>query len=309
MLASIVFVPHFAIFTKNMLLPHNSSPMYPRIIGIILFLLLLSIRILRPNTAGVVIFLGKPKRVVREWFNMIIPLFSRVKRQNLAVNNLPIKVDGITQDNVKTSVDLNVIYKVKSDDQSIKDSLFKNENVVQTIKSMIEEQLRASIFEFKHDEIFSKRTEMWDEIKETLSNKLGEFGMELDSVQVVDIQLDQKVIEAMNNVVASQKNKTAAITEAEGKKQAQILTAEGEKEVKKLIWEGMALQREAIAKGFKDSIGQIKEMDKDLSGKEILDFLLNSSRIETLEKVGQSNAKVIYINENLEGKRASLIKD
>jgi len=126
--------------------------------------------------------------------------------------------------------------------------------VVQTIKSMIEEQLRASIFEFKHDEIFGKRTEMGDEIKHTLSEKLGEFGMELDSVQVVDIQLDQKVIEAMNNVVASQKNKTAAITEAEGSKQSQILTAEGEKEVKKLIGEGMALQREAIAKGFKDSI-------------------------------------------------------
>lgn len=39
--------------------------------------------------------------------------------------------------------------------------------------------------------------------------------MELDSVQVVDIQLDQKVVEAMNNVVASQKNKAATITEAE----------------------------------------------------------------------------------------------
>lgn len=216
---------------------------------------------------------------------MVIPIFERVKRQNLALNNLPIKVDGITQDNVKTGVDINVIYKVKNDDQSIKDSLFKNDNVVQTIKSMIEEQLRASIFEFQHEEIFSKRTEMGDEIKETLSKKLGEFGMELDSVQVVDIQLDQKVVEAMNNVVASQKSKTAAITEAEGRKQAQILTAEGEKEVKKLIGEGMALQREAIAKGFKDSIGQIKETDKELSGREILEFLLNSSRIETLEKV------------------------
>lgn len=231
------------------------------------------------------ILLGKPKRVVREGFNMVIPIFERVKRQNLALNNLPIKVDGITQDNVKTGVDINVIYKVKNDDQSIKDSLFKNDNVVQTIKSMIEEQLRASIFEFQHEEIFSKRTEMGDEIKETLSKKLGEFGMELDSVQVVDIQLDQKVVEAMNNVVASQKSKTAAITEAEGRKQAQILTAEGEKEVKKLIGEGMALQREAIAKGFKDSIGQIKETDKELSGREILEFLLNSSRIETLEKV------------------------
>lgn len=279
------------------------------IVIIVIFIFLLSIRILKPNTAGVVIRLGKPKRVVREGFHTIIPIFEGIRRQNLALNNLPIKVDGITQDNVKTGVDLNVIYRVKTDDQSIKDSLFKNDNIVQTIKSMIEEQLRASIFEFKHEEIFSKRTEMGDEIKLTLSNKLGEFGMELDSVQVVDIQLDPKVVEAMNNVVASQKSKTAAITEAEGRKQAQILTAEGEKEVKKLIGEGMALQREAIAKGFKDSIGQIREMDKELTGKEILDFLLNSSRIETLEKVWQSNAKVIYINENLEGKKASLIKD
>ncbi|PJA49008.1 MAG: hypothetical protein CO170_00840 [candidate division SR1 bacterium CG_4_9_14_3_um_filter_40_9] len=283
--------------------------MYIGIGAIVLFIFLISIRILRPNTAGVVVLLGKPKRVIREGFNMIIPIFEGVKRQKLALNNLAIKVDGITQDNVKTGVDINVIYRVKNDDQSIKDSLFKNGNVVQTIKSMIEEQLRASIFEFKHDEIFGKRTEMGDEIKHTLSEKLGEFGMELDSVQVVDIQLDQKVIEAMNNVVASQKNKTAAITEAEGSKQSQILTAEGEKEVKKLIGEGMALQREAIAKGFKDSIGQIKEVDQSLTGKEILDFLLNSSRIETLEKVGQSNAKVIYVNENLEGKKASMIKN
>lgn len=281
--------------------------MYSTIIIIACFLFLFCIRILKPNTAGVVIRLWKPTRVIKEGFNTIIPIFERVKRQNLALNNLPIKVDGITQDNVKTGVDLNVIYRVKNDDQSIKDSLFKNDNVVLTIKSMIEEQLRASIFEFKHEEIFSKRSEIWDEIKKTLTNKLWEFGMELDSVQVVDIQLDQKVVEAMNNVVASQKNKTASITEAEGRKQAQILTAEWEKEVKKLIWEWMALQREAIAKWFSDSIEQIQETDKDLSGKEILDFLLNSSRIETLEKVWQSNAKIIYINENLEGKKASMI--
>jgi hypothetical protein len=36
---------------------------------------------------------------------------------------------------------------------------------------------------------------------------------------------------------------------------------------------------------------------------------LASSRIETLEKIGKDNAKVVYVNENLEGKMASLIKD
>jgi regulator of protease activity HflC (stomatin/prohibitin superfamily) len=63
-------------------------------------------------------------------------------------------VDGITQDNVNTAVQINVIYRVKEDSQSIIDSVYKNQNVVQTIKSLIEEQLRAKIFEFKHEEIF-----------------------------------------------------------------------------------------------------------------------------------------------------------
>ncbi len=84
---------------------------------------------------------------------------------------------------------------------------------------MVEEQLRAKIYTFKHDEIFGKRNEIGDEVKEILSAKLMEFGMALDSVQVKDIQLDHTVMEAMNNVVAAQKNKSASITEAEGRKQ------------------------------------------------------------------------------------------
>ncbi len=269
--------------------------------------LLLSIKIIKPNTVGVVLFLGKTWRILREGINIIIPLLESIRRQSLALINLSVKVDGITKDNVKTSVNINVIYRVKADDTSIIDSLFKNSNVVQTITSLTEEQLRARIFEFSHEEIFGKRSEIGDEIKETLCIKMAEFGMELDSVQVVDIQLDQKVVDAMNNVVASQKNKAATITEAEWSKQWQILSAEWDKEVKKLLGEGMALQREAIAKWFKNSIGEIKETDASLTGKDILDFLLNSSRIETLERVGQNNAKIIYINENLEGKTASMI--
>ncbi len=275
--------------------------------SVVLFLLILSIRIVKPNTVAVVLFLGKTWRILREGINFIVPLFESIRRQSLALINLSVKVDWITKDNVKTLVNINVIYRVKSDDTSIIDSLFKNSNVVQTITSLIEEQLRARIFEFSHEEIFAKRSEIGDEIKETLRIKMSEFGMELDSVQVVDIQLDQKVVEAMNNVVASQKNKKATITEAEWSKQSQILSAEGDKEVKKLLGEGMALQREAIAKWFKNSIGEIKETDASLSGKDILDFLLNSSRIETLEKLGVNNAKIIYINENLEGKSASMI--
>ncbi len=283
------------------------EPISLSLIALIILAFFMGIRILWPKKVGAVLLLGKARRVIREGFNIVIPFLEYVSYQTLALTNLNIKVDGITKDNVNTAVNINVIYKVRDDDQSIKDSLFKNQNVVQTIKSLIEEQLRAKIFEFEHEEIFWKRNEIGDEIRQALAVKLAEFGMELDSVQVIDILLDSQVVQAMNQVVASQKAKMASITEAEGRKQAEILRAEWDKEVKRLIGEGMAEQRKAIANGFQESIEKIKSMDPTLTGAQILEFLLNSSRIETLEKIGAENAKVIYVNENLEGRASSMI--
>jgi regulator of protease activity HflC (stomatin/prohibitin superfamily) len=283
--------------------------MYIYILIPIAILVFMGIKILPPRKASVVLRLGKTNRIIREGLNFTIPFIEWTRSQSLALMNLDVAVDGITEDNVKTTVWLNVIFRVKDDDQSIIDSIFKINDPIKTIRAMVEEQLRAKIFTFRHDDIFGKRNEIGDEVKETLAGKLHEFGMELDSVQVKDIQLDASVMEAMNNVVSAQKNKQAAITEAEGRKQGDILNAEADKEVKKLLGEGMALQREAIAKWFSQSIGEIKAQDKNLQWTQVLEFLLASSRIETLEKIGHNNAKVIYLNENLEGKMASMIHE
>jgi len=180
------------------------------------------------------------------------------------MTNLDVGVDSITRDNVKTKIELNVIFRVQDNDKAITDSLFIINDPIRAIRAMVEEQLRAKVYEFAHDEIFGKRSEIGDEVKNILAEKLQEFGMELDSVQVKDIQLDARVLDAMNTVVASSKNKLATINDAEGQKQSNILAAEADKQVKKLIGEGMALQRQAIANGFKNSIEEIKESDPEL---------------------------------------------
>lgn len=275
----------------------------------ILLFVIRGIKIVWPRTAKAVLTLGKPTSVIRSGINWTWPIIQSVKTQTLAMTNMDVSVDSITRDNVKTKIDLNVIFRVKDNDTAIIDSLFIISSPLKAIQAMVEEQLRAKIYEFGHDEIFSKRNEIGDEVKHVLSAKLEEFGMELDSVQVKDIQLDSRVLDAMNSVVASSKNKLAIINEAEGRKQSDILNAEADKQVKKLLGEWMALQREAIANWFKNSIEEIKSSDNNLRGWEILEFLLASSRIETLEKIGKDNAKVIYVNENLEGKMASFIND
>jgi hypothetical protein len=53
----------------------------------------------------------------------------------------------------------------------------------------------------------------------------------------------------------------------------------------------------------------IRAADPQLTAQDILNFLLDSSRIETLAKIGEKdNTKLIYLNESLEGKNSKNIE-
>ena len=273
------------------------------VIGLLLdfLLLVLGVRIVRQNTVKLVEFLGKYNRILRPGFNVIIPFFEWTTSQDLYKRNFNVSVDGLTGDNVSAVIGLNVVYFVQNDDESIFKSVYEIDDPETLIHAIIDEQVRAMISEFTHKEIYTKRHEMGDSIEMALRLKLNQFGYTLDSIQVQDIKLDKLVLKSLNRIVETEKMKEAALNEAEAKRITIVKEAEADKESKKLLGEGMAGQRMAISKGFKDSIEEIKASDPSLTGKDILKFLLDSARIETLEKIGKNNSKVIYLNENLEG--------
>ncbi len=273
-----------------------------------LILVLLSIRIVRPNTVYSVEFLWKYNRVLRQWFHFIIPILEWTKKQFLYKRNLVVNVEWVTSDNVTCFIWLNVIYFVNDDwdnsvDWNIYKSLYSIDNPLTMIKATIDEQLRAMMIQFTHKEIFWKREEIWEEIEEKLRTKLKSFWFRLDSIQVRDVSLEKTVMSAMNKVVESLKLKEAAYNEWEAKKIMKVKEAEAEKETQILLWQWMAGQRMEIAKWFEESINEIKKADPSLTADKILEFLLDSFRIETLAKIWYTqNSKLIYLNENLEWK-------
>jgi len=269
-------------------------------------LISLSIRIVSPNTVKTVEFLGKFNRILRPGFHFIIPFLEWTKNQVLYRRNFPVEVEWVTSDNVTAYIGLNVIYYVSDDNvDGVKWAIYKSVYSIDDprtmMRSTIDEQLRGMIVAFTHKQIFAKREEIWNAIEEKLREKLGGFGYKLDSIQVRDVKLEWTVMGAMNKVVESAKLKEAAMNEAEAQKIMKVKEAEAEKEAKILLWEGMAGQRTKIAEWFKEAVDMIKEADKTLNAEKVLQFLLDSSRIETLGNIGwDSNSKVIYLNEDLE---------
>ena len=280
------------------------------IVAIVLDIILiaLSFRIVSPNTVRSVEFLGKFDRVLRQGPNLIIPFLESTKSQVLFRRNFPVEVEGVTSDNVTAYIGLNVIYYVEDDKSdevgwSIYKSIYAIDDPRTMMRSTIDEQLRGMIVNFSHKDIFAKREEIGETIEERLRVRLAGFGFKLDSIQVRDVKLEGTVMQAMNKIVETQKLKEAATNEGEAEKIMKVKEAEAEKEAKILLWEGMAGQRTKIAEGFKEAVDMIKATDKSLNAEKVLQFLLDSSRIETLGNIGaDGNSKVIYLNEDLEGR-------
>lgn len=273
-----------------------------------LFLIISGVVLVDPNTIKTKEVFRKYSGILRPWFNLVIPFITTIRKQELFRKNFPVEVEWVTHDNVTAYIWLNVIYYVEDDkDDSIKWTLYKSVYSIDDprtmMRSTIDEQLRGMIVTFTHKEIFAKREEIGQAIEERLREKLSTFWYKLDSIQVRDVKLDSTVMSAMNKVVETQKFKEAAFNEAEAKKIMQVKEAEAEKESKILLWEGMAGQRMKIAEWFKESVDLIKETDGSLNAEKVLQFLLDSSRIETLWNIwAHNNTKLIYLNEDLEWK-------
>ena len=270
-------------------------------------LIALSVRIVSPNTVRTVEFLGRFDRILRQGLNFIIPFLETTKSQVLYKRNFTVEVEGITSDNVTAYIGLNVIYYVEDDKSDLQDgtiykSVYSIDDARTMMKSTIDEQLRGMIVAFTHKEIFAKREEIGETIEAKLRVRLAGFWFKLDSIQVRDVKLDSTVMQAMNKVVETQKLKEAAMNEWEAEKIMKVKQAEAEKESKILLWEGMAGQRTKIAEWFKEAVDMIKATDKSLNAEKVLQFLLDSSRIETLGNIGSEgqNSKIIYLNEDLE---------
>jgi regulator of protease activity HflC (stomatin/prohibitin superfamily) len=272
-----------------------------------IILISLSIRIVGQNTVRAVLFLGKYNRVLRAWFNLIIPVLETTRSQDLFRKNFSVDVEWVTQDNVTSYVGLNVIYYVEdnrddSEEGTIYRSIFIIDDVRTMMKATIDQELRAMISTFTHKDIFGKREEIGNDIEVKLREKLSSFGITLDSIQVRDVKLEGNVMVAMNRVIETEKLKEASINEWEARKILQVKQAEAERDSKILLGQGMAGQRKEIAKGFKEAVDMIRASDSSLDGAKVLTFLLDSSRIETLGNIGMSDkTKIIYLNENLEG--------
>jgi len=167
----------------------------------------------------------------------------------------------ITNDNLNARVDAQVYFKVKSDDENVKNSQYNVNNYQWQIVNLARTTLRNIIGTLTLKSANSERGKINSELHKTLREETANWGIEIVRTELKEISPPTDVQETMNKVVKAENEKIAAIdfatateTTADGQKRAQIKNAEGIKQARILQAEGEAeairLVNEAAEKYF-----------------------------------------------------------
>jgi regulator of protease activity HflC (stomatin/prohibitin superfamily) len=207
---------------------------------------------------------GKFVRVAGPGLQRKTPFVERVAgRMSLQVEQLNADIETKTKDNVFVHVQLAVQYKVGAEAQQVQDAYYKLEDPEVQMKSYAFDVVRSHIPSMDLDEAYADADTIAMHIQDTLHKQMADYGYEIVKALVTNIEPDQRVKDAMNNINASQRNQIAAAAQGDAQKTLAVKKAEGEKETMRLEGEGVAEQRKAIAEGLKESLEIIAQQGLD----------------------------------------------
>jgi len=231
------------------------------------------IKIVRPTQRALIERLGKYKKFANPGFHWIIPIIDRLFIVNVTEQMVDAEPQEIiTNDNLNARVDAQVYFKVKSDEESVKGSIYNVNNYRYQIVNLARTTLRNIIGTLTLKSANSERGKINAELYKTLHIETQNWGIEIVRTELKEIDPPKDVQETMNKVVKAENEKIAAIdsataaeTVADGVKRAKIKEAEGYKQSKILHAEGEAeaikLVNEAADKYFTGNAQLLRKLE------------------------------------------------
>ncbi|QOL19518.1 SPFH domain-containing protein [Candidatus Bodocaedibacter vickermanii] len=262
---------------------------------LVLILVLSSLFIVDQQSAAIIERFGRFLRISQAGLNIKIPFVDRIQgRVTLRLKQLDVAVETKTLDNVFVDIVASVQYRVLPD--KVYKAFYILDNADAQIQAYVFDVIRARVPLINLDDVFSKKDEIANSVKEELQEVMNDFGYDIIKALVTDINPDNRVKTAMNEINEAQRLRVAAMERGEAEKILKVKQAEAESESKILQGKGIAGQRRAIMEGLKESLGEFQRQIGDSSPRDAMTLIMMSQYFDTLKDLGlHSNQNTILI--------------
>jgi regulator of protease activity HflC (stomatin/prohibitin superfamily) len=246
--------------------------------------------------AAVIQRMGKFNRVATAGINFKLPWLDQIAgRIDLRVQQLALDVETKTKDNVFVKMPVSVQYHVITD--KVYEAFYKLANPKQQISSYVFNVILGHVPKMNLDDAFLQQSDIAVTIKEGLDDVMRTYGYAIDQALVTDIEPDEKVKAAMNDINAAQREQVAATARGEAEKILKVKQAEAEAQSKALQGQGIANQRKAIIEGLKESVESFSAAVEGTTPKDVMMLVLVTQYLDTMKGIGaQDRSNTIFVS-------------
>ncbi len=186
-------------------------------LGLILGLVLISIRILPEYVRGVVFFLGRFQKVKGPGLVFIVPGIQRMVRVDLRIITLDVpSQDVISQDNVTVRVNAVLYFRVMDSARAI----IQVEDYYAATSQLAQTTLRSVLGKHDLDEMLSERDKLNVDIQGILDKQTDAWGIKVTNVEIKHVDLNENMIRAIARQAEAERERRAKVIHAEGELQA-----------------------------------------------------------------------------------------
>jgi regulator of protease activity HflC (stomatin/prohibitin superfamily) len=238
--------------------------------------------------AAVVQRLGKFVRVAGPGLNFKVPWIEKVvAKVDLRVQQLDVKMETKTKDNVFVQIPVSVQYHVLPD--HVFEAFYKLSNPSEQIASYVFNVILGHVPKMNLDEAFERQNDIAIAVKQELDGVMEGFGYGIVKALVTDIIPDPKVKSAMNDINAARREQEAAQAKGEADRILKVKQAEAEAQSKQLQGQGIANQRKAIIDGLRESVETFKQSVEGATAQDVMMLVLLTQYFDTIKELGQSS--------------------
>ena len=189
------------------------------ILGILVLLLIMSLRVVKEYERGVIFFLGKCKGIRGPGLIILIPIFERMVRVQLRTITMAIPSQKIiSKDNVSIDIAAVAYYHVVD---PVKATI-AIENVYDAVNQISQTTVRNVVGQFQLDQLLSQTSDINLQIKDVIDGHTEPWGVQVTAVEIKDITLPDNMQRAMAKEAEAERERRAKIVAAEGEFQAAV---------------------------------------------------------------------------------------
>lgn len=193
------------------------------IIIAIIFLLIVSLKVVKEYERGVIFFLGRATSIRGPGLILVIPIFEQMYKVMLRTVTMDIPSQKIiTKDNVSIDIAAVAYYHIVDPMKAI----VSIEDVRKAVNQISQTTVRNVVGQFQLDQLLSQTSTINEQIKNVIDTHTEPWGVEVTAVEIKDIALPENMQRAMAKEAEAERERRAKIVAAEGEFQSAVKLGE-----------------------------------------------------------------------------------